>query len=163
MGDVGEAPSDSAQAGTVAEQDPQAGTSVKRETPVSITLSSGPEQVSVPDLAGLSLTEAERALFEAGLKLGRRDETPSDTVPSGMVIEQNPAKGEEVEPGTAVGVVVSAGPLLRAPAVQAAPPVYDEKEAEKRQQEAEKQREKQQQEAEKQREKQQEEEEKRKE
>jgi beta-lactam-binding protein with PASTA domain len=138
LGDVGEAPSDSAPAGTVVEQDPQAATFVKREAPVSITLSSGPERVAVPDLAGLSLTEAERALSEAGLKLGRRDETPSDTVPLGMVVEQNPAKGEEVERGTAVDVVVSTGPPLRAPAVQAVPPVYDEKEAEKRQKEAEK-------------------------
>ncbi len=149
LGDVGEAPSDSAPAGTVVEQDPQAGTSVKRETPVSITLSSGPERVTVPNLAGLSLTEAERALSEAGLKLGRRDETPSDTVPLGMVIEQNPAKGEEVERGTAVDVVVSAGPPLRAPAVQAAPPVYDKKAEEKRQKEAEKEAEKRQKEAEK--------------
>ncbi|MDQ3964975.1 MAG: Stk1 family PASTA domain-containing Ser/Thr kinase [Actinomycetota bacterium] len=156
LGDVGEAPSDSAPAGTVVEQDLQAGTSVKRETPVSITLSSGRERVTVPDLAGLSLTEAERALSEAGLKLGRRDETPSDTVPLGMVIKQNPTKGEEVEPGTAVDVVVSTGPPLRAPAVQAvptpAPPVYDKK-AEKKQKEAEKEAEKRQKEAEKEAEK----------
>jgi beta-lactam-binding protein with PASTA domain len=149
LGDVGEAPSDSVPAGTVIEQDPQAGTSVKRETPVSITLSSGPERVTVPGLAGLSLTEAERALSEAGLKLGRRDETPSDTVPLGMVIEQNLTKGEEVERGTAVDVVVSTGPPLRAPAMQAAPPVYDKKAEEKRQKEAEKEAEKRQKEAEK--------------
>jgi eukaryotic-like serine/threonine-protein kinase len=121
LGDVDEAPSDSAPAGTVAEQDPQAGTSVKGETPVSITLSSGPERVSVPDLAGLSLTEAERALSEAGLKLGRQNQTPSDTVPSGRAVEQNPTKGEEVEPGTAVDVVVSTGPPLRPAPVQVAP------------------------------------------
>jgi len=129
LGNVGETPSDSAPAGTVVEQDPRAGASVKLKTAVSITLSSGPERVTVPGLAGLSLTKAERTLSEAGLKLGRRDETPSDTAPLGMVIEQNPAKGEEVEADPAVDVVISTGPPLLPPPVQAAPtpapPVQD--------------------------------------
>ena len=126
LGEVGETPSDSASVGTVVGQDPRAGTSARLETPVNITLSSGPERVAVPNLTGLSLSEAEPALSKVGLKLGRRDEAPSNTVPAGAVAKQDPAKGEEVQPGTAVNVVVSTAPKqqaspAQAPAPQAAP------------------------------------------
>ncbi len=121
LGDVGETPSDSAPIGTILEQDPQAGASVEPETSVNITLSSGPEQVAVPDLAGLSSSEAERALSETGLKLGRQNQAPSDMVPAGAVAEQDPAEGTKVEPDTAVDVTVSTGPQQQAPAPQAAP------------------------------------------
>jgi eukaryotic-like serine/threonine-protein kinase len=104
-------------------------------------------------------TTAQTDLAAVGLKLGRQYETPSETIPVGVVSEQDPEEGAEVEEGTAVDTVVSTGLPRQAPVA----PVNDEKEREKQQQEAEKQREKQQQEAEKQREKQQQEEEKRKE
>jgi serine/threonine-protein kinase len=151
LGVAGETPSDSAAEGTVIEQDPQAGASVEPETSVNVTLSSGPERVSVPDLVGLSIAEAERALAEADLKLGRQDEAPSEMVPIGTVIEQAPVGETEVEEGTAVDIVVSTGPQ-QAPIVQAAPavtpPAYDEK-APKEQKKAAKKAEEKQKEAEK--------------
>ena len=134
LGRQDEAPSDSAAEGTVIEQDPQGGVSVDPETSVNVTLSSGPERVSVPDLVGLGVAEAERALAEADLKLGRQDEAPSEVVPVGTVIEQDPVGGTEVEEGTAVDIVIRTGPQ-QAPVVQAAPavtpPAYDEKAAKK--------------------------------
>ena len=122
LGEAGEAPSDSAAEGTVIEQDPQPGASVDPETSVNVTLSSGPERVNVPDLAGLGIAEAERALAEADLKLGRQDEAPSEMLPISTVIEQDPVGGTEVQEGTAVDIVVSTGPQ-QAPVVQAAPAV----------------------------------------
>jgi serine/threonine-protein kinase len=119
LGEVGEAPSNSAPTGTVIEQDPQAGTSAKPETPVNVTLSSGPERVTVPDLSGMSLSGVTQALSGAALKLGRQGAAPSDTVPAGAVAQQNPAKGEEAQPGTAVDVVVSTGPQQKATPAQA--------------------------------------------
>ncbi len=110
-------------------------------------------RVQVPDLIYASTAETD--LAAAGLKLGRQDEAPSDTVPVGVVSEQDPVEGTEVEEGTAVDIVVSTGPRQA--------PADDEKQRVKQRQEEEKQREKQQQEAEKQREKQQQEEEKRRE
>ena len=115
----------------------------------------GANLVRVPDL--YRSTTAQSDLATVGLELGRQDEAPSDAVPVGAVSEQDPAEGTEVEEGTAVDVVVSAGPPRQAA------PVEDDKESEKRRQESEKEREKQQQEAEKEREKKQQEEEKRKE
>jgi eukaryotic-like serine/threonine-protein kinase len=110
--------------------------------------------VQVPDLVYAEMAESD--LTAAGLRLGRRDEAPSDTVPVGVVAEQDPAEGTEAEEGTAVDIVVSTGPR-QAPIGNGQ---EAEKQREKQQQEAEKEREKQQQEAEKQREKQQQEEEK---
>jgi serine/threonine-protein kinase len=128
LGEVSEATSDSAPKGTVIEQEPQAGASVNPETSVNVTLSSGPEQISVPDLAGLSLAEAQRALSEAGLELGRQDEAPSDTVPVGAVIEQDPAAGTEVDEDTPVDIGASTGSAVQ-PVPAAVPPVYANKAA----------------------------------
>jgi serine/threonine protein kinase len=109
--------------------------------------------VQVPDLYWA--TTAQTDLAAVGLNVGRQDETPSDTLPIGVVSEQDPVEGAEVEEGTAVDIVVSTGPRQA--------PVNDEKERERQRQEEEKQRERQQQEQEKQKEKKQQEEEKRKE
>ena len=113
--------------------------------------------VRVPDLVYAETAESD--LAAAGLGLGRRDEAASDTVPVGVVAEQDPAEGTEAEEGTAVDIVVSTGPQ-QAPVGNGQ---EAEKQREKQQQEAEKEKEKQQQEAEKEKEKQQQEEEKRRE
>jgi serine/threonine-protein kinase len=124
--------------------------------------------VQVPSLGYAQTAEAD--LAAAGLKLGRQDETSSDTVPAGVVTEQDPAEGTQVQEGTAVDIVVSTGPQQAPIGVstgsQQAPignSQQAEKGREKQQQEAEKEREKQQQEAEKEQEKQQQEAEKEKE
>ena len=113
--------------------------------------------VQVPSLGYAQTAEAD--LAAAGLKLGRQDETSSDTVPAGVVTEQDPAEGTQVQEGTAVDIVVSTGPQQAPIGVstgsQQAPignSQQAEKEREKQQQEAEKEREKQQQEAEKEKE-----------
>jgi serine/threonine-protein kinase len=75
--------------------------------------------VQVPALYYAS--EAEGLLTAAGLKLGSRNEASNDTVPAGIVVEQNPAAGTTVEEGTAVDIVVSTGPKQAPTAVQATP------------------------------------------
>ena len=110
--------------------------------------------VQVPSLYWA--TTAQDDLAAVGLKLGPQDETANETVPVGVVSEQDPVEGTEVEEGSAVDIVISTGSPRQVP-------ITDEKEREKQQQKAEKEREKQQQEAEKEKEKKQQEEEKRKE
>jgi len=68
----------------------------------------GSRMVRVPDLAYAETAESD--LAAAGLRLGRRDEAPSETVPVGIVTEQDPAEGTEAEAGATVDIVVSAGP-----------------------------------------------------
>ena len=118
--------------------------------------------VQVPHLVYAETAQTD--LAAVGLELGRQDEVPSDAATVGMVIEQTPAQGTQVEEGTPVDIVVSTGPGQAPISGQQAPISSgqdEEKQWEKQQEEVEKQGEKQQQEAEKQREKQQEEVEKR--
>jgi serine/threonine-protein kinase len=96
-------------------------------------------KVRVPQL--YYAAEAESMLADAGLKLGQRNDVPNDTVPAGVVIQQDPAAGTDVEEGTTVDIVVSTGPqqVLTTQAVPTpAVPVYDEKAAKKAEEEAKK-------------------------
>lgn len=70
------------------------------------------ERVTVRDLSGMSLEEAERQLQEMGLEVGERTEEFSDTVEAGMVISTDPPAGDEVEKGSSVTLVVSKGPEM---------------------------------------------------
>ena len=78
-----------------------------------------PSIVEVPQLYYAS--ETEDTLEEAGLELGERNEASDDTVPAGLVIEQDPQAGTTVEEGTAVDIVVSTGPEQVPVAIQGAP------------------------------------------
>ena len=106
--------------------------------------------VRVPDLVYAETAESD--LAAAGLRLGRQDEAPSDTVPVGVATEQDPAEGTEAEEGTAVDIVVSTGPQ-QVPVVDKKQAQDEEKQREKQQKEEEKQRERQNKDAEKQAEK----------
>src|SRR5205814_2566984 len=77
----------------------------------SLVVSSGPPQVAVPDVVGLTQAAAASAITGAGLKVGALVMAASTTVPSGLVISQTPASGTQVASGTAVEIVISSGPL----------------------------------------------------
>jgi eukaryotic-like serine/threonine-protein kinase len=92
----------------VISQSPGAGDSAKKGATVLLTVSAGPGQVAVPTVRGLQRADAEHALEDAGLKPHVRKEN-SDTVPSGTVIDSQPAAGSEVDKGSTVTLVVSKG------------------------------------------------------
>ena len=100
--------SDDTPRGEVAGQNPRAGTLVDEGSTVTINVSAGPGQVSVPTVAGQPQEEAESALREAGLDV-TVEEVFSDTVDKGTVVETSPAAGTLVERGTSVMVRVSKG------------------------------------------------------
>ena len=96
----------SSPAGEVIRQAPSAGSELPRGSTVSIVVSKGQRQAKVPNVIGKERAEAVQALRDAGL-----DPTVSEQeteVPSqvGRVTDQFPPPGSEVEPGTAVTVVV---------------------------------------------------------
>jgi beta-lactam-binding protein with PASTA domain len=90
-------------------QDPEGGESAETDSEVTITVGTGPDSVSVPDVSGVSATQAGQILEEAGLVLGEVVEEYSDTAPEGSIISQDPVEGESVEPGEEVDVTVSLG------------------------------------------------------
>ncbi|NLV42855.1 MAG: PASTA domain-containing protein [Candidatus Hydrogenedentes bacterium] len=99
-------------AGRILRQDPVAGIQVAPGSAVALVVSLGPAPVTVPvpNVMGLTVSEAEAALAAAGLVVGGASEEYSATVPAGRILRQDPAAGLQVAPGSAVALVVSLGP-----------------------------------------------------
>ncbi len=95
--------------GDVISSDPVAGTEVDEGTEVTIVVSLGIEQATVPELRNKTASAAESALADAGLS-GSASEEYSDSVPEGKVISQSIDSGQKVDKGTTVSYVVSRGP-----------------------------------------------------
>ncbi|HEX6850544.1 MAG TPA: PASTA domain-containing protein [Candidatus Polarisedimenticolaceae bacterium] len=76
-----------------------------------VALQFGPdvEVVAVPDLAGVSVEDAQRLAREAGLELEVVEERNDPDADPGTVAEQDPAAGAEVARGRRVRVVRSLG------------------------------------------------------
>ena len=108
--------------GKVLSQSVPAGDEAEKGTRVVLDIGDGPAPVATPELTGLTLATAEDVLAKANLKVGKKEEEPSETVPAGEVIEQNPPADEEVEPGTAVDLVLSSGPADPPPSEPPPPP-----------------------------------------
>src|SRR4029077_8928732 len=96
--------------GSVISQNPTSGTQVATGSAVNLVVSSGPPQVAVPNVVGLTQAAATTAITNANLTLGTVTTQSSTTVPSGSVISQNPTSGPQAVVGSAVNLVVSSGP-----------------------------------------------------
>ncbi len=106
MGD--EVISEDVDKGRIVSQDPLPGETIKTGSTITVNVSKGLGDGSVPDLTGKSKDELSDYLKAAGFELGNVTTGASDK-PEGTVIDQNPKAGTEVEKGTAIDVVVSDG------------------------------------------------------
>jgi hypothetical protein len=68
--------------------------------------------VDVPNVVGMTQTDAETAITAASLTVGTVATVNSNTVASGDVISQDPAAGTNITSGSAVDIVVSLGPVM---------------------------------------------------
>ena len=98
--------------GEVVSQDPEAGSKVKEERLVTIYVSKGGEELTMPDLKGLTKEEAASKLEKMGLKLGTAYEKNSDEE-AGTVISQDPRAGSKISKGQEVDIIVSKGPKAK--------------------------------------------------
>ena len=96
--------------GYVIGQDPAAGAELVAGTAVDLVVSTGPCPVPAPDVVGLAQFDAQIVISSANLVTGQVVYVCGDTAPAGEVINQDPAAGTEVMPGTVVDLVVSTGP-----------------------------------------------------
>lgn len=96
--------------GAILRQSPPAGLTVRQGKVIHVTLSSGGQVLFVPELAGLSLTEAQNRLRSAGLLLGAMSQAYSTQKETGWVMEQSPAAGAVIKPGSMIDLKVSKGP-----------------------------------------------------
>src|SRR5690606_22949012 len=78
--DVVEVADDDAPAGEVVSQDPAGNTQTERGATVTLRVSSGPDEVEVPNLLGLTESQARETLEDAGLVLGSVGTEESDAV-----------------------------------------------------------------------------------
>lgn len=109
--------SDNIKKGDVISVEPGVGSKVDKGSTVTVTVSSGPEKVKLPDnLQGQSEAYVRNALKDLGLVDGRVSTVESASVPAGMVVELSPEKGstddkgaQTVEAGSTVNIVLSSG------------------------------------------------------
>ena len=105
--------SDEVDKGLIVSQNPEAGSTIKTGSAITVNISKGLGDGSVPDLTGKMKDDLSDYLEAAGFKLGAVTTKASDQ-PEGTVLSQNPKAGSEVEKGTAIDVVVSDGSKAKA-------------------------------------------------
>ncbi|MFM1723266.1 Stk1 family PASTA domain-containing Ser/Thr kinase [Rhodococcus sp. PAM 2766] len=97
--------------GNVIATTPSAGSSVSEKSTVTLQVSSGPEQVQVPKLSGLSQDEAAQALNAVGLRLAPDVErAPSDPAQLDKVTVQDPSAGAKINLDSTVSITLGSGP-----------------------------------------------------
>lgn len=101
-------PSNTIPEGTVISQGTSSGTKVAKNTTITLSISSGPESSSVPNVVGRDQVEASSLLESAGFKVSVK-QSYSDSVEQGKVISQSPSGSTTVSPGSTVTITVSQG------------------------------------------------------
>lgn len=103
--------SETVEKGKVISQTPTANSHVEPGSTVDLVISSGKTSgnlVTVPNLTGLTASEAEQQLAALGL-VGESKQDSSDTVEAGKVCAQDPLVNSQVEAGSKVTYTVSTG------------------------------------------------------
>ena len=109
LGEIATESSDTVELGLIISQDPDAGARVEEGSTVNIILSTGIEQVTVPDLTNMPEAAAIDALASADLDYNRSVDEYNTEIAKGLVIRTEPAMGANVPKGTRVVLYVSQG------------------------------------------------------
>jgi serine/threonine-protein kinase len=99
-------PSSTVTKGNVISSNPQFGTDVPKGSNVVLTVSTGAQQVQVPNVVGDTQTAAENQLKSAGLTFNVQTDAASTAAP-GTVDHTSPTAGTMVAPNSAVTLYVS--------------------------------------------------------
>jgi serine/threonine-protein kinase len=108
-GDVTQEPSDTVPEGQVVSQSPPEDTVVHEGDSVDFVVSSGKGEVTVPDLTGMTVDQATKALEDEGLTLGKQTDSDSPDQRKGRVISSSPGTGDSVAKGSTVDIEVASG------------------------------------------------------
>ncbi|MSY82033.1 MAG: Stk1 family PASTA domain-containing Ser/Thr kinase [Actinobacteria bacterium] len=98
--------------GLVLASDPGGGGKVSVNGTVHLTLSKGPERITVPDIAGASVDDAIKAIKEAGLIVGTSTRAFSESIAKDSVVNTSPEIGTPLRRSSAVNIVISDGQAL---------------------------------------------------
>jgi serine/threonine-protein kinase len=95
--------------GVVLEQDPPAGSLQKRGAEVTLAVSGGQANATVPEVRGITLQQARIAIENAGFTFGSVSQETGDQ-PRGAVISTNPPAGTTLDLPATVSITLSQGP-----------------------------------------------------
>jgi serine/threonine-protein kinase len=99
-----------AEKGTVFAQDPAANTSILPTDKITLSVSAGPDSVTIPTgLKGKSLDDVRKALEDAGLKVGSTTQEDAPKLEQNQVVRTDPAEGTSVTKGSTVNLVLATG------------------------------------------------------
>ena len=110
VGAVTTASSSSVASGSVISQNPLAGVSVAAGTAVTLVVSSGSAQITVPNVVGQTTAAVQTAVSAASLVVGTVIQQHHATVPNGKVLSQSPSAGTIAAAGASVSLTISSGP-----------------------------------------------------
>ena len=105
-------PSETVPVNTVISTDPPAGQQVGMKTTITVYVSAGAEQISMPDLTGMTEQEAIAALFQAKLVLGTITLNDSATVAQNLVISSDPPANQMISAGSTINLITSTGMVV---------------------------------------------------
>ena len=107
--DVRKENSDTVPKGRVISTSPPENSQLEKGKTVVLVVSSGPEQVTVPDVVGRNEDDARSTLQDAGLKVDVTEQESTDKDP-GTVLSQSPTGGGKVDKDSTVKLVVAKAP-----------------------------------------------------
>ncbi|MGW0349901.1 Stk1 family PASTA domain-containing Ser/Thr kinase [Streptomyces anthocyanicus] len=91
--------------GNICAQDPKQGTDVEKESTVNLVVSTGAPKIEIPDVEGLTFSEAEAALKDKGFEVEKQSEESTQTPDT--VLTQDPKSGASREKGSTVTLTVA--------------------------------------------------------
>jgi eukaryotic-like serine/threonine-protein kinase len=108
LGQIDDVPSDKPK-DMIFDQQYTEGTKLQRGARVGVTISVGNSEglLSVPDLIGKSLVEAQKILADSSLNVGKINYQSSFSLLPNTIVDQYPSKGSKVNPGSNVDLFVT--------------------------------------------------------
>lgn len=97
------------EAGKVVSQDPRGGTKQKKDTKITLGISKGTQEITVPDLTGKTADQAKKELTANGLKYSAGTAEYSDKVEKDHIVRQDVAPGTQVAKGATITYYLSLG------------------------------------------------------
>jgi serine/threonine-protein kinase len=95
--------------GSVIESNPAGGGRVQANGTVNFIVSKGPERYTIPKTTGLTVSAAQNAISKFPLEILAINESFSDEIPKGFVIQTRPESGTSVKRDSQIEIVVSKG------------------------------------------------------
>jgi eukaryotic-like serine/threonine-protein kinase len=104
--EIVEATSNETPEGVVFAQNPDPGTQMRKGSTVQITVSTGPEQATVPDVVGEDEDTGKQTLRDAGFRVKVEKTDTADPTQDGVVLDQDPQGDTPADQGSIVTIFV---------------------------------------------------------